>query len=230
MDPIALLLEEKKHRIQEMYEYNKRLDRTIVIYITAVYAAIGLKVTGKIELASYFQDPNLTIVAFLFIFLNFCILLLGISQSAWSISLAKFIHSSLHEEIGYLLTKTGQSPPENLNGWDDWTTDIKGLANLTRTYVFSFWILLVLGASIYSLRVVDIRQFSQQNPITTGISASILFFIQTLVFYLGILEFYLLTKFHFRSPSISPPSNRILAIAFAGSLLILCFCIFVVIK
>lgn len=227
---IHLLLEERKQRIQEMYEYNKRLDRTIILYLTAIYAAIGLRVTGQIDLSALSKDPQFTMVAFLFIFLNFCIITHGISQSAWTMALAKFVHIGLNNEIRLILKRSKQKPPKYVFDWDNWTTDIKGLAVRSRDFVVALWMFLVLGVSMYSLRLVDVRTFFTQYPLVTVISTSVLVVFHIYVFYLGFLELYLTSKFHQKSESISPPKVWIAIGSMLLSIIVLIFCICCVVK
>lgn len=227
--PIDLLLDEKRHRLLDMHEYNKRLDRTIILYLTAVYAAIGLRLTGKIDLSSFSNDPEFALIAFLFIFLNYCILLHGISQFAWSISLAKFVHININDELKKMLKTNKQKMPISLEAWDNWTDDIKGVAIISRTLVVGLWIILVMGVSIYSLHVVNVKQFFLINPIVTLISTILLYAFQTCVVFLGVLENYLLGSFHKKSRYIRPPKAKMWILATIISTGILLLCIFFIV-
>jgi hypothetical protein len=179
-----LLKQEKESKHTEMLDYNKRLDRTVVLYLSAAYAAIGLQATGRLDLSAGLNSDMYVLLVVLFIFLNGCILLHGISQSCWSMSLAKFIHLKLDME---LLTKAGVPVQDRCNksdligadalGWDDWRIDIKGLANANREKVVALWALLVCASSVLSLKFVDVPHFisCQWNGGWIGVSNVVLF-------------------------------------------------------
>lgn len=230
MKPLDLILEEKKQRLQEMYEYNKRLDRTVILYITAIYAAIGLRVTGKIELTAFSTDPEFTMIAFLFIFLNFCILLHGISQSAWTMALSKFVHTALNEDIRNQSGDEQEEIPESVTIWDNWSDHMKALAVKSRTYVMFTWVFLVFIVSIYSLSVVDVTKFYSNHPLITIASSIFLFLFQTLVLYLGLLELHLSKRFHEKSQNIIPPRAKFTFFSFLLSVSILLVCLLTIIK
>lgn len=224
MKRLEILIDQRNQLLQQMSEYNKRLDRTVMLYLTALYAAIGLRVTGKIEINSFYQDPEITLIAFLFVFLNYCIITHGISQSSWAMSLAKFVHNNVDEDIRLVLRENNEPFPKSIAGWDDWTSEIKGLANLSRNIVVGLWVLIVLGASLYSLRLVNIKEFYSQQFFLTVSSGILLYLFQTYVIYIGLLELYFITKFHLRSEKIAPPLLRLgfLALVLSSCLVTLC--------
>lgn len=161
-----ILMKEREHRVSEVLDYNKRLDRTVVLYITAAYAAIGLNATGQLKFDTLADQKHVWLM-FLFAFLNGCILLHGISQSCWAMSICKFIHLNLDRK---LLAITGNEikDPECKNEelgkvdalcWDDWRTEIKSVAIVTRDVVVFLWAFLVVTSSVYSLTLVDFPQF-----------------------------------------------------------------------
>ena len=161
-----ILMKEREHRVSEVLDYNKRLDRTVVLYITAAYAAIGLNATGQLKFDALTDQKNVWLV-FLFVFLNGCVLLHGLSQSCWAMSICKFIHLNLDRTLLALTGNEIQDPKcakEQLGTvdalcWDDWRKEIKSVANLTRNVVVFLWVFLVLASSAYSLTLVDFPQF-----------------------------------------------------------------------
>jgi len=163
IEVIDLLHGEKKHRMQEMYECNKRLDKIILFYISAVYAVIGLNISDKINLTSLSSNPDYTLLVFLFIFLNYCILLHGISLSTYSMSLAKFVHTELNKDIYKILQKQKKQVPKSFMIWDSWPDHLAKLSVQTRNYVSGLWFFLVFGISIYSIKLVDVKQFIFDN-------------------------------------------------------------------
>ena len=76
---LQIVMQEKLHYMSELLDYNKRLDRTVVLYISAVYAAIGLRATDKLDFSKLENDQCVSL-ALLFIFLNACILLHGFRE------------------------------------------------------------------------------------------------------------------------------------------------------
>ena len=80
---LSIVREERRHRLAEMLDYNKRMDRTVVLYLSAAYAAIGLQVSGNLNLSKALEHDSYVGLVVLFVFLNGCILIHGISQSFW---------------------------------------------------------------------------------------------------------------------------------------------------
>jgi hypothetical protein len=163
---LSVLIEERKHRLSEMLDYNKRMDRTIVFYLSAAYAAIGLRATGTLDLSKALTDDTYVWLVLLFIFLNGCILIHGISQSSWCVALAKFVHVKLDSELLALAGKGGQAMPQSQElsdvgplGWDDWEKEIKQLGVETRGWVVLLWTLLVVASSTCSLTFVNVPRF-----------------------------------------------------------------------
>ena len=188
---LKIVMQEKDQRRNEMLDYNRRLDRTIVLYLSAAYGAIGLETAGKLDLAPLRTQDHYVWIAFAFIFLNVCILLHGISQSAWCMALAKFIHIKLEGELLHLAGAqvSGDSKANGNNGgqtasgaptdaknnhvaadeldavdsvrFDDWEKEVKGVANATRGLVTPLWMLLLLASSVCSLMFVNVPRFLQ---------------------------------------------------------------------
>jgi hypothetical protein len=230
MQLLDLLVEHRNQLMESVNDYNKRLDRTVILYLTALYAVIGLRATNQIKLSDLSSDPELTLVAFLFIFLNFCIIIHGISQSAWTMCLAKYVHMNVNQDIAEVLKMNKKKIPKSFIEFDNWKNDIKDLAVKTRDFVIALWVLQVLAVSIYSLRLVDTRGFYALYPIQTYISAIILFVFLICVAYSGFLEIYLVGKYHEQSSNISIPKARIIILSFLFSAVVLLFCLFYVIK
>ncbi len=205
MQLLDLLVDHKNQLLQCVNDYNKRLDRTVILYLTALYAAIGLRVTGKVNLTDLSKDPELTIIAFIFIFLNFCIIIHGISQSAWSMAFAKFIHINVNDDICDIVKKSKKKMPSSFTEWDIWNNDLKGLAVRTRDIVVVLWVIQVLGVSIFSLRLVDLKGFYTIHPVQAYISVIFLFVFLTFTLYLALLELYLTNKFQRKTDTYTPP-------------------------
>jgi len=184
------LFAEKRARSQALSEYNSRLDRTIALYLSAVYAALGLHVSGRLDLTPIRGDTRFAPLAFLFIFLNLCIILYGISLSAWSISLAKFIHHHVDPKL-----RGTRGPSSQVGVWDDWDHDVKGVAVQTRTVVMILWILLVLVCSLLSLSVVNVRGYYEQHTFVAVLMGAVLIALLTYIFYEGVLEWYYVRQF-----------------------------------
>lgn len=210
MNQLDILLDERRQKLEEMREYNRRIDRIIILYLTAVYAAIGLRASDKIDLDFIWNNPQFTVFAFLFIFLNNCILIHAISQNSWNLALAKFVHTSLDEII-----KLSFAPPEQCNlsrslGWDDWRDGLRTLAVFSRNTVAGLWMLLVLGISIYSLKLVNIQKFflsSKSNASIIVVATMGLLILFWWVFYLGFSEVYLVIQFHKSSENVKLPQR-----------------------
>ena len=142
---------EKEQRSRELLEYNIRQDKVIKIYITGLYAALGLSYAanaGKPIIDSLYCHPYYVVVAFFFSILNFAIIIYGTSQAAWIMSLAKYIYWNFDRK--YLL---------GMQTWDDWETEIKGHANTTRGAAFTIWVFIVICATITFYCLVDWRNF-----------------------------------------------------------------------
>ncbi len=193
---LQLILDEKNHRLQEMHEYNRRLDRIVLIYLTAVYSAIGLKAAGKISLADLDTLPEYTMLAFLFVFLNLCLILHAISQSAWSMSLARYVHVHIMKDLKDLFMSRGTSVPRSVTDWDDWENDSKGAANQSRTTVTILWILLIEISSVASLALVQVHEFFISYPLTAWLSLIALVAIHLIVVYIGVWYALAIGSFH----------------------------------
>ncbi|MCX6999526.1 MAG: hypothetical protein NT106_04420 [Candidatus Sumerlaeota bacterium] len=222
---LRIVIQEKQRYLSELLDYNKRLDRTVVLYISAAYAAIGLRAAGKLDLSAGLKDDHYVWLAFLFIFLNACILLHGLSQSSWCISIAKFIHLKLDCE---LLGMTGNAVSNercNKNqlhevdflGFDDWRNEIKGMANDTRGVVVPLWAFLVLASSVCSLTFVNVPRFLESYAGPGYIAVVILTLIHGFVFFQGIWLFIFCRHYHDGHVSFSP-RKRFVVFCFALAL------------
>ncbi|MBA4018270.1 MAG: hypothetical protein C0483_13955 [Pirellula sp.] len=159
---LTALLHERTQRLNELVDYNKRLDRTITLYLSAVYAAIGFVATKG--LAADFEGVPEPVV-FLFAFLNACILIHAVSQSCWIMAISKFVHHRIDPAI---LEVVGDPPFQRGTrlrdvgwlGWDDWRADVKGLANGNRGVVTLLWMILVVFISFYSFTLPKSPDFA----------------------------------------------------------------------
>ena len=199
-----IVLREKEHWKAELLDYNKRLDRTIVLYLSAAYAAIGFQTAGKLDLSQALSDDSYVWVAFTFMFLNACIVLHGLSQSCWSMSIVKFIHLKLDNE---LLRLSGDSPPEDrctkstlrdvdALGCDDWRDDVKGVAIKARDLVTGLWILLVFASSIASLTFVNVPRFLMTHYVAGSLAITLLVLVHFRVVLHGIYLWYYVEQYH----------------------------------
>lgn len=191
---VELILSEKTHRISEMQTYNQRLDKIITIYISGLYAAIGFAASGKIPF-DFFAQPYHVPVAFLFVFLNLCLLHHGLSQSFWAMSLAKYIYITYDKRLSGILFNdyftsmnkppaNSEMPPFSLL-WDDWQNDMKGDANLSRNVVVGLWFILVQVISIAVLGMVDFKTFYETHSYLCWIWIFVASFLLLWVCYLG---------------------------------------------
>lgn len=205
---IDLLIADKNQRVIEMSEYNRRLDKTITVYITALYAAIGLGVANKFNLDignKLFYVP----IAFTFVFLNLCIIIHALSQSFWTMSLSKYIHFVIDLRIRDILFSKVGTPPiqDDVEGqgmpfsctWDDWTWEMKGCANFTRLVTTILWFVLVHAISITALVLVNIEGFikADKNNIWFTSGGAVILYVILVYFWYSLSELnYLSSKFH----------------------------------
>jgi len=219
---ITFILEEKKLRLSELLDYNKRLDKIILLYITAVYSVIGLMFSNKIDFSKLSISIDYTYFSFIFIFLNLSILLHAISQASFSMSLAKFIHTGINKDILKIIKDKNEPIPIYSLKWDDWDKEIKSVAVHTRDAVVGFWIVLVLGISIYSLKIINIKGFYLENLIQFWVIVIFLSLYLSYVIHQAILLKYFSSKFHIPSNLIKKPKILILL---SSLLTILIICI-----
>lgn len=165
---LDMLLADKQQRVVEMSEYNRRHDKMVTVYITGLYAALGIGVAGKLDL-HIGEELAYVPLAFAFVFLNLCVLTHAISQSFWAMALAKYIHFVVDLRIRDLLFSKNGTAPSGIDKeesgkpfsytWDDWDWEMKGCANKTRAAAIFLWVVLVHGVSITALASVDILKF-----------------------------------------------------------------------
>lgn len=193
---LRLLIEERKFRTAEMLEYNKRLDRVVLLYITSVFAAIGLRATGQLNIELIGTNPSFAPIALAFFFLNLCILTHGISQAAWNMALAKFVHTQIDPEIEKLLRTIGANPPKSASYWDDWPTPFRTIAIAGMNGVTGAWIILVLGLSFLSLSFVNMNGFVIAHLYVTIFAAVGLVAFLAFVVYLAITMLFAVRLYH----------------------------------
>ena len=202
---IELIFEEKRLRLSELLEYNKRLDKIILLYITAVYSVIGLKFADKLDLSKLSTSIEYSYLLFLFVFLNLSIILHAISQASFSMSLAKFVHIGINEDIRDMIKAKDKKNPSHALSWDTWNTEIKNVAVRTRDAVVSFWILLVIGVSIYSTTMINIEEFYKSSPVELIIIVVALSFYLLYIIHNAFSLMYSSSKFHIPSDKIETP-------------------------
>ena len=216
-----LLFEEKRLRIAEMLEYNKRLDRIILLYITAVYSAIGLKFAEKLDLSKLTSSIDYSYLSFLFIFLNLSIVLHALSQASQAMSLAKFIHMGINKDIIIILKKTNKIIPKYTLEWDNWHTDLRIVAVGTRNTVVALWIVLVIGVSIFSLKIIDVKAFYQNNGIEFWLIIISLSIYLLYIMHNAILLMFYSSKYHTPSHKIQAPKKLLWISSFGATSMIL---------
>lgn len=195
---IDLLVAEKNQRVGEMYEYNKRQDKTMSIYLSGLYAAIGLGVADKLNL-DIGEKLLYVPIAFSFVFLNLCLLLHAISQGLWTFSLAKYVHHVVDPRLEAVIFPREEINKPFSKNWDDWDWEIKGAANTTRGVVFFLWCILVHAVSFTAFKLVNIRGFYESSPVTTVIGFSILFVFLVYI-WICLAEFCLQTNNFHKNP------------------------------
>ena len=219
---LEIVKQEKEHYLSELLDYNKRMDRTVVLYISAAYAAIGLQAADKLDLSVGLKDDHYVWLAFLFIFLNACILLHGFAQSSWCMSIAKFIHLKLDCELlkmaGHVVSSNRCEKDELTDvyvlGWDYWRNEIKGVAINTRTVVFFLWATLVLASSVCSLTFVNVPRFLETYRVVGCLAIGILTIIHVYVFFQ--LGWYFICCRHYHDRHVAfPPGKRFVVFCFA---------------
>ena len=220
-DEFRVIIDERKRCLVEMSEYNKRLDRTLMAYLAGLYAVIGVGVTETgSRFYAFAQDPRHAPLAFAFVFLNLCVATHALSQAAFSMSFAKFIHTTLTDRMSRFLGESGGGVPDVLTTWDDWETDVKGVAIQSRNAAVGLWMALLLAVSIYSLSLMSVRAFYLQNARTTLVIGAILFLFLVFVCYQGATLFYCGGKFHEPTEQVQIPTRRLLITAVAISTLL----------
>lgn len=202
---IELILEEKRLRLSELLHYNNRLDKIILLYITSVYSIIGLQLADKLDLSKLSTINGYSYLLFLFVFLNLSIILHGISQASFIMSLAKFVHIDINKGIKNLIKGKKKKFPYHTLGWDDWNTEIKNVAVRTRNGVVAFWILLVIGISIYSIQMINIEEFYKKSPIELVIIIIVLSFYLLYIIHNAFSLMYFSSKFLIPSDKIKTP-------------------------
>lgn len=176
-----LLMKEKEFRQGEMLDYNKRLDRTVVLYLSAAYAALGLQVSEKLDLSLGIAKDSYALLVLLFIFLNGCIILHAMAQSCWCMSTAQYIHVRLDAELLKLIGEPVRANGSNRKlrhvhwlAWDDWRDETKGVGNNTRNAVTTLWMFFVILTSVYSLTYANMTRFFNHFPFVTIVAAIVL--------------------------------------------------------
>jgi len=218
---MEVIFEEKRLRLAELLEYNKRLDKIILLYITAVYSVIGLRFADKLELSKLSSSIDSSYLLFLFVFLNLSIILHAISQASFAMSLAKFVHIRINSDIKKIIEENSQTVPSYTLSWDDWNTEIKNVAVRTRDGVVALWILLVISVSIYSIKIINISDFYENNHIECILIIISLSLYLLYIIYNAISLMYFSSKFHVDSDEIEAPKKLLWLYSIIITLLII---------
>lgn len=203
MDVLALLVEEKKQREQEILDFNKRQDQIVFLYLAAVYSAIGFGATGKLDFVSLATKKEGPYLLFLFVFLNNCLFVHAISQTLWILSLSKYVHLKVCEEINVALKKKKQSPPSCLNLWADWRAGVISAAIVSRGNAVALWVVLGTLLSLSGFTFVDAKSFYAAHQCQAWIMGIVLIAMQSYVFFLFAQEIYFARRFHEDDDSLS---------------------------
>lgn len=209
MDTLALLIEEKKQREQEILDFNKRQDQMVFLYLAAVYSAIGLSTTGKLDLTALATKDEGPYLLFLFVFLNNCLFVHGISQTLWILSLSKYVHLKVCGEINLVLKNTNQHVPSSLNLWADWRSGVISAAIFSRGSAVILWVILGTLLSYLGFALIDLKPFYHAHPYLAGTMGVFLIFMQSYVFFLFSQEIYFAQRFHEEDDVLSFRGNAI---------------------
>jgi uncharacterized membrane protein YhaH (DUF805 family) len=202
MDALGVLVEEKKHRLNELLEYNKRVDQIIFLYLAAVYSALGFIVTGKVDPMSIYGKPETAYFVFLFMFLNDCLIVHGMSQSLWVLCLSKFVHIDVTNDMLDSIKQKGEALPASLSAWDDWQSGAKGSAVTSRGNAVFLWAILGEILSFASIFLINVSSFYSSHPYSCYVMVAILIAFQSYIIFLVFQLLHYARRFHDADDSI----------------------------
>ena len=148
---VDVLLAEKKARGDEMNEYNKRFEQVLNIYVTAVFAGLGLSATGKLQISSIATNEYRFELILAFAAMNVFILLHGINLSSWSMAHAQYIAVVLDPAL-----RVAVPTVKNLESWDRSGLPLKRSAVNVRGGLFICWMFLILAVAIGAFALVKL--------------------------------------------------------------------------
>jgi hypothetical protein len=143
---LDILLKEMEQRFNEMRDYNNRYQQAMLLYLSALGAALGLTVSGKLNISAIAEFPDAPVVIFLFITLNLLVLFHGVTLSSWSMSYAKYNAVFLAPRIAEL-AEMAEGPVS----FDRWGSDVKRVALRARGIGYLLWFGLVIMTCVGSL-------------------------------------------------------------------------------
>jgi hypothetical protein len=158
MKRLDILMKEAEQRFTEMRDYNIRYQQAMLLYLSALGAALGLTVSGKLSISAIRQFPDAPIVVFLFVALNLLVLFHGVTLSSWSMSYAKYNAVFLGPKIAEL-AEMRDGPV----GFDHWGSDVKGVAVRARGLGYMMWFALVIITCVGSLTLGDIGGYARSG-------------------------------------------------------------------
>src|SRR5437773_733348 len=100
----------------------------MLLYLSALGAALGLTVSGRLSISAIRTYPDAPIVVFLFVALNLLVLFHGVTLSSWSMSYAKYNAVFLGPKIAEF-AEMRDAPLD----FDHWNSDVKGVAVRARS-------------------------------------------------------------------------------------------------
>lgn len=222
-DVLPILFEEKKQRIAEMSEYNKRLDKLILLYLTAVYAAVGLKVSGTLNLKSIYE---MLWLPYIFSFLNFCMIIHCLSVSCWLMSLAKYVHVVVDKDItSSFSTNTIIPPTLSQNQWDDWNDPLKMTANLSRNSVTLLWMIMILCLSLYSFTLINLTKLFNCYAIYAWLGIAALCIMLVYAVFLGVSILTCIGNYHKETYFINQKLNLAISVCISASIVLSAVCL-----
>lgn len=156
MKQLDIYLKEVDQRFTEMRDYNNRYQQAMLLYLSALGAALGLTVSGKLSIAAIRQYSDAPVVIYLFIALNLLVLFHGVTLSSWSMSYAKYNAVFLAPRVAEL-AEVEDGPVS----FDHWGSDVKAVAVRARGIGYMMWFALVLVTCVASLSLADIGAYAR---------------------------------------------------------------------
>lgn len=143
---LDILLKEMEQRFTEMRDYNNRYQQAMLLYLSALGAALGLTVSGKLNISAISDFSDAPVLVFLFVALNLLVLFHGVTLSSWSMSYAKYNSVFLAPRIAELAKMSGGPI-----SFDHWGSDVKAVAVRARGIGYLLWFSLVTVTCVGSL-------------------------------------------------------------------------------
>jgi hypothetical protein len=196
LENIEIILNEKKLRINEVTEYNHRLDKIVIYYILGVYTALGIEFSGKIDLGLLSSSTEYVYLVFIFIFLNLCLILHGISECSFAIGLSQYVHIYLDRKLLRSIETKKDPTMKDFIFWEDYESGITLLGKNVRKIVVFLWIILVFFISLHLLSFVGLNTAFKEDRIIMIITCVIFFFYLTYTIHSCLLLGYYVNRYN----------------------------------